>query len=777
MFKMARKFLGLTAFVTLAFSALTYTTNANAESASTEESSAPVANVIVKGNQRIEENTVRSFSGIDSGDKVNARIIDQAMAKLYETGLFADVSISVEGNDLIINVSENPIISEVAFEGNKRIEDNALSSEVKLASRSVYTKPALQQDVKRILDIYQKSGRFSVSVVPKVIQLPENRVNLVFEIDEGDRSKIARISFVGNSAFGDAKLKKTIQTKETIWYRFLSSDDTYDPDRLAFDQELLRRLYISNGYADFRVLSAEAQLDPKKNAFIVTFTLDEGEVYNFGDLAVESHLSNLEAGSLDSLISGKSGNLFNARLVDQTMEELTKKLGELGYAFVEVSPVYDRSPETKTMGIKYVIKEGPRVYVEKINILGNVRTLDEVIRREFRLAEGDPYNAAKLKRSQERINNLGFFSNVDIRKEKGSADDKVKIDVAVAEQSTGELTFGAGFSTTDGALGDISIQERNLLGRGQFLKLNLTISSVRQDIDLSFTEPYFLEKNVSAGFDIFKTKTNGSSSRSNLGYDNDAVGGTIRTSYPITEFLSHSVNYSLRSDDITDIDATASLFVRQQAGKNTSSLIGHSLMYDKRDSKFEPSNGYFIRFNQDIAGLGGDTKFFRNELRSAYYRPLMAEKGINLKVNGKTGHIFGLDGEDVRINDRFYIGSRDIRGFSNAGIGPRDKTTLDTLGGKTYAVGSVEVGFPVGLPEELGFKGAVFTDFGTLFDTDDKTSGSNIILDETSLRASVGAGLSWSSPLGPIRIDFAHAFMKESFDETESVRFSFGTRF
>ena len=740
-----------------------------------------IEKIIIINNKRVETNTIKSFLGIEVGDEVTNEKIDKALGSIFETGLFADVKIKVDKNNLVVKVVENPIIAEISFEGNKRIEDSLLESEIRLKPRSVYTKTDLQHDVRRVLDIYQKSGRFSASVVPKVIQLDKNRVNLVFEVDEGDRSKIRKISFVGNSNFNDEKLRKAVKTKESRWYRFFSGYDNYDPDRLDFDRELLRRFYVSHGYADFRVLSINAELSPDKQSFIITFTVEEGDKYHFGDLTAESKLRDLKDEQLAELISAKKGDIFDAEKIEETINDMTEFLGNLGYAFVDIEPEYKQDKEKNLVGLNFLVKEGPRVYIDKINVRGNVRTMDKVVRREFRIAEGDPYNADKIKRSQQRINNLGFFKNVDLKNTKSTSKDKVNIDVAVEEQSTGELTFGAGFSTTDGALGDISVSERNLLGKGQFLKLNFTLASVRQELDLSFTEPYFMDKNFATGFDLFNIKQDGGASNSNRTFDNETIGGAIRGSYPITEYIKHSIKYSYRSDDITDIDPDASLFIKKQEGKNTTSLIGHSIMIDSRDNKFRPTEGYYLRFNQDVAGLGGDNKFFRNELRGGYYYPLFNDDWV-LKLVAKTGYILGFGGEDVRINDRFFIGGNDIRGFDSDGIGPRDETSKDPLGGNAYLASTVEMTFPLGLPEELGFTGSVFTDMGTLFDVDETDTvnddGSvSRVLDESSIRASLGAGVSWKSPMGPIRIDFAYPFMDEAFDQTENIRFSFGTRF
>lgn len=734
---------------------------------------AVVDEIIIEGNQRVETETIKTFLPIKIGSRYSDYEINDSLNDLFATGLFADASIRRNGKKLVVTVVENPIINEVAFEGNKRIEDEDLSNEVSLKPRETYTKTALQKDVKRILDLYQKSGRFSAVVTPKVISLEQNRVNLVFEIDEGQKTEISRINFVGNKHFSDATLRSSIQTKESRWYRFFSSDDAYDADRLAYDQELLRRLYISHGFADFRVTSATAELTPERDAFVITFSIEEGDIYSFGDMNVESDIPQVNSDELTPLILTTNGETFNADLMDKTIEEMTKFLGDKGYAFVDIKPLITRNTDTDIISVTYKIKEAPRVYVERINIRGNVRTLDEVVRREFRLAEGDPYNASKLKRSQQRIQNLGYFKKAEITTERGSAEDKVDINVDVEEQSTGELTIGAGFSTADGALGDISISERNLLGKGQNLKLNFTLASSRQQVDLGFTEPYFMDRNVAAGFDIFSTKRDGSSSTNSLSYDIDSVGGSLRAAYPITEHFSHFVTYSLRSDNITNIDPTASAFIQQQEGKNTTSLVGNTFTYDVTDSRVDPKNGYLVKYSIDVAGLGGNAKFVRNEVRSGYFMPTINENWV-LKLFGKTGHIVGIAGEDVRINNRFFLGSSEVRGFDSDGIGPRDISTNDSLGGNIYYAGTVEQSFPLGLSDELGLSGAVFSDFGSLFNTDD--SGTSV-KDTSGIRVSAGVGLSWVSPVGPIRIDWAEALVKEDFDETEQIRFSFGTKF
>lgn len=728
-----------------------------------------IQSIVVEGNQRIEKGTVLSYIGMKPGDVYDPVKVDAAIAALYETKLFEDVVIERRGTVVTVKVKENPVINQIAFEGNKRIDKGDLEKEMRLKPRSVLTKSDLQNDVNRLLAVYQKSGRFLAEVTPKIIKLDQNRVNLVFEIVEGDKSLVRRIRFVGNKYYSASTLRNSIQTKETAWYRFLSSDDSYDPDRLDFDKELLRRYYVSHGFADFKVLSAVAELTPEKDSFYITFTVEEGRRYKFGKMSVQSHIEKVKTEPLNEIVSSKPGEIFNAEEVEHTVDKMTEALGEQGYAFVNIDPQYIRDPKARTIGINYSIAETPRVYVDKINITGNVRTKDEVIRREFRLAEGDPYNVTKLRRTQQRLKNLGYFSNVDIQNQKGATPDKMNINVNVEEKSTGELTIGGGYSTTDGILSDVSITERNLMGSGQFMKVSGTLAARRQEVDLSYTEPYFLDREIAAGFDLFDQVRDRQTQSS---FDSDTKGVTLRAAYPFTEHLTHQVHYTLRDDQITNVLDTASRFIKDQEGETVTSLIGQSFTYDRRDNKFDPSEGYYIRVNEDLAGLGGDAKHLMHEIRGSYYIPTISDKWV-LSFTARGGYIFGIEGKDVRINNRFFIGGNDVRGFETDGIGPRDTTTQDSLGGNIYYTGSTEFKFPLGTPDELGLSGSVFMDAGTLYNVD---STGPEIMDDSMLRASFGAGISWASPVGPIRIDIAHAFRKNEFDQTQSLRFSFGTR-
>ncbi len=730
-----------------------------------------LTDVSVVGNQRIDAATVRSYMRIEAGDIVDAERVDRALKDLFATGLFADVTIRREGGSLIVNVVENPIINRLAFEGNRRIDDETLTAEVQLRPRIVYTRRRIQNDVQRIVQVYRRSGRFAATVEPKVIQLAQNRVDLVFEISEGPLTRIRKISFIGNREFSDSKLRGTVATKEAAFYRFLTGGDTYDPDRLTADRDLLRRFYLERGYADFRVVSAIAELSADRKDFFVTFSVDEGQQYDFGAIEVETTLKDLDPALLRSVITTVTAETYNAEEVENTIQNITFEVGRLGFAFVDVVPRLDVDREARTIDLTYEVNEGRRVYVERIDIRGNVRTLDKVIRREFRLVEGDAFNTAKLRRSRRNVRSLGFFETIDIAAEVGSAEDKSIIQVEVSERSTGEFSFGAGFSTTDDVIADVSIRERNLLGKGQDLRASIGLSSRRQSIDVSFTEPFFLDRNVAAGFDVFRRRREQRESS----FDENSIGFAVRADFPVAQFLRQSVSYGLRSVDIDNVDATASRFIQGQSGQTVTSEIGYVLTYDLRDDAIEPTEGFVIRGRQNLAGFGGDARYLRTTLDYAHYFPI--RKNVTGLVAFKEGFIFGID-QDIQINERFFLGGNSFRGFESSGVGPRDRATNDSLGGNLFYVGSLEGRFPLGLPDEFGILGRVFTEFGSLSLVDD--SGANIF-DVGSVRVSTGIGFTVRSPLfGPLglfELDIGVPVVKEDLDETEIFRFSLGTRF
>lgn len=733
---------------------------------------ATIKQVRVEGSQRIEPATVMSYIDVQSGDPFDADRLDRALKSLYATGLFADVSLYQEGNDLIVVVVENPIVNDINFEGNDKLKDDVLLSEIQIRPRTVFTRSRVQSDVERLQELYRLSGRFSASIEPKIIKLDQNRVNLVFEISEGPQTLISRISFIGNKKFDDVDLQRVIRSKEDRWWRFFSSDDKYDPDRLAYDRELLRKFYLDQGYADFRVENAVAELSPDRKDFFVTFTLEEGERYKVGNVHIASGLPDLNADLLKPSLTFKPGEWYSASKIEKTVQAMTDELGNLQYAFVDVRPEVQRNRDKKTIDVRFTVNEGQKTFVDSINISGNVRTLDEVIRREMDLVEGDPYNTAKLKKSEQRIKDLGFFETVEVKPVQGNAPDKTNVEVAVSEKSTGELSLGAGFSTTDGPLGDFRIRERNFLGKGQRLELATTISGSRNEVDFSFLEPYFLKRDLSAGIDLFHITRDLQDESS---YDSRRTGGGLSLGYPLSEKLRQTLSYRYDVTEITDIDPGASLYIRQQSGKRATSAIGQRLVYDATNSRLEPTEGYNLRLENEVAGLAGDADYLRTKIGASYYYPVIDKWIVSLL--GEAGYIFGLKDDDVRINERFYIGGSTLRGFEDGGIGPRDGVTEDALGGNQFYRGTAELSFPSGLPDDLGVRLHAFSDFGVLSEIDQKIIPGATVDDSNTLRVSAGMGATWRSPMGPVRIDLAQPIKKENFDKTEVFRFSFGTRF
>ena len=739
-----------------------------AQTAPQSVSSVTIVRIDVQGNQRIEASTIQSYMAIKAGDPYVSGRVDQSLKALFATGLFADVSIRRQGTVLVVTVVENPIINRLAFEGNRRISNEALEPEVQLRPRIVYTRSRVQADVQRILQVYRRNGRFAASVEPKVVQLEQNRVDLIFEISEGPVTGVRRIDIIGNRNFSDGKLRRTIATKESRWYRFYTSDDTYDPDRVTFDRELLRKFYLERGYADFRVLSAVADLTHDRSDFFITFTVEEGELYKFGKIDLSTSLNNLDPEILREFLTIVEGETYNAEEIELSIEQLNFAVGRLGYAFVDIRPQVNRRRDERLINLVFRIDEGPRVKIGRINITGNIRTLDKVIRREITLVEGDAFNTAKLRRSRQNIRRLGFFDKVDVAQRQGETPDKAIIDVDVQERSTGELSFGIGVSTTETVVGDISIRERNLLGKAQDLRLTLSFSATRQEVDLSFTEPYFLDRNVSAGFDVFNRKED---QQDRSSFDEQARGFALRSRFPITENLKQGLRYTLRSDRIENTNNDTSPFIQLDEGDYVTSSVSYNLTYDTRDDVALPSTGIIIRGGQEIAGLGGDVQYIQSTAKMAYYHPFTRDIVGSMTLSG--GTIFGI-GQDVRVLNRFFLGGATLRGFESGGVGPRDSQTDDAIGGNTYAVLSGEMRFPIGLPNDLGVLGRAFAETGTLLNPD--VSGANL-QDSKDPRFSIGVGLSWRSPFGPIRIDLAQAVIKEDFDKDELFRFSFGTRF
>ncbi len=780
-----------------------------------------VSKVVVRGNIRVEAETIRSYVAVKPGKSFSTQDIDASLKALYATDLFSDVKISRDSGALVVTVAESPMINKVAFEGNKRITDEQLKGVIQSQSRGFMSKTRVQSDVQRLLEAYRRNGRYRAQVEAKVISLADNRVNLVYEIDEGDKTAVTRVGFVGNHAFSSGRLRDVVKTRESGMLGWLRTTDTYDPERLQADQELIRRHYMKNGYADMRVVSATADLDRERNVFFVSFTVDEGSQYTFGGIDVQSSLANIDAGALKSSVGTREGNVYSAEDVEKTMEALTLAAARAGYPFVQVRPRAQRDYENKRISITYYVEEGQRVYVERINVRGNDRTRDYVIRREFDMAEGDAYSKVLVNKAERRLNRLGFFKTVRVDTVQGSAPDKVVVNVDVEEQATGEIGFGAGYSTADGILGDVSFSEKNFLGRGQYFKASAQYGQYQRGYQFSFTEPYFLGYRISAGFDVYQKQYLESRFRN---FTEKNTGGTIRFGLPITENLTFGVNYTVNQQEIgivtsqhdgNFLNGEASLAYMRYVcptypvGCTTfsrtriTSIPGYSLVYNTLDNMQMPHDGIYAKFTQEFAGAGGDAQFLRTTLDARIYRELYTDWGLIGMARIKAGNITGL-GQKVELFDNFFLGGETIRGFAPLGIGPRDITSItqggltyrlrDALGGKNYVAGTVEASMPFpGTPEEFGLYLSAFSDAGLLWGVDKKSIpvvGTNIpcttnpvscgtfqYVDSVKLRASVGIGLMWKSPFGPLRGDFGIPVAKDKYDQTQIFRFSGGTQF
>jgi outer membrane protein insertion porin family len=767
------------------------------------------SSIIVEGNRRVDAETIRSYFNTQPGQKLDAAKIDEALKGLYATGLFSDVRISNRGGRLVVSVSENEVINRVAFEGNKKIKDDQLATEVQSKAREAFNRSTVQADTQRIIDLYRRAGKYDVRVDPKTIDRGQGRVDLVFEITEGEKVGISKIVFVGNKAFSEWKLKDEITTTETNWLSFLKSTDVYDVDRINADQELLRRFYLKNGYADFRIVSVSADLERTNGGFVLTFVVDEGQQYRFGKIDVLSNIRDVDAARIRGALRTQEGQIYNADLVERSVENATVEVSKSGYAFAQVRPRGDRNFEARTISITFTVEEGPRVYIERIEISGNTRTRDWVIRREFDLGEGDAYNRVLVDRAERRLRNLGYFKTVKINNEPGSAPDRVILQVIVEDQPTGEFSVSGGYSTTDGFIGEVNISEKNFLGRGQYVSLGGQLGENVQGANFSFTEPYFLDYRISAGTDLFWKETTATTYSP---YDTSTIGGTLRLGLPLTDELTLGLRYSIYQKEITLSDSVdeqeLSWAIKQVVGDPTiTSLVGYTLSYNMLDNNQDPSMGYLLELKQDFAGVGGDVNFIRTTFDSRYYYPLFGD--FVLMLRGQAGNIASWGGEDLRILDNFFKGPDLVRGFEPNGIGPRDLasgtpgdlSSTDALGGTLYWGTTAEIQFPLSfLPKEVGLKAAVFADAGSLWDYQGPTdfagvTGSDLtdcsqfedskdkglhaicVADSDLIRSSVGVSLIWKSPFGPLRFDYAWALSKEVYDQTQAFRFSGGTKF
>ena len=757
---------------------------APAPQAAPRQEAIQINRIVVRGTQRIDQTTVLSYLPIQPGDTVDAAMLDVAVRTLSRTGLFADVQIGVQNGDLVVQIVENPIINQVIFEGNNAVREDKLREEVTIRPRGVYTRAKIQEDVGAIVELYRLSGRISATVTPKLVQLEQNRVDVVFEINEGPETGIDAITFLGNQAFSDADLRDVMVTKQSAWWRLFSKNDNYDPNRLEYDREQLRKFYTNRGYYDFRIISAVAELLPDDSAFGLTLTLDEGDRYNFGEVKVVTENERLNAEFLQSLLPIRTGDLYESDKIESAVDALPFAAGSAGYAFVDITPTYRADPETDTVNVTFNVREGQRVYVERINVVGNTRTIDPVIRRELMLTEGDAFNRALMERSRNNLRGLGFFKDVKVEEARGSAPDRSIVNVTVEEQPTGELSLGMGFSSVESFVVNAGITERNFRGRGQNVVTRIEWGSLRQQIDFRFTEPRFLNRDIRAGYDLFHSRYDFQEESS---FDYRSTGAGLRLTFPLNGYTSLSTRYFIKDDEIIvpsgycTGQAVGSRALCEQIGSSLNSSAGYTLYVNRTNDPIRPSRGWTGSLRQDFAGIGGDVNYLKTEVEGAWFYGVTPSWIVSLQ--GSAGYVSGWAGDAVRINDRFFKGGNSFRGFENAGMGPRDLRTNDALGGNFYAIGTIELTVPNGLPEEYGIKTSLFADVGTLGVLDDRyrlnSSGliDTQIVDNLGLRASAGISIHWKSPMGPIRFDISQILSREDYDRTETFRFSTSTQF
>jgi outer membrane protein insertion porin family len=796
------------------------------------------SSIAVEGNRRVEADTVRSYFRVGPGERLDPIKADEGVKALFATGLFADVRYRWEGGRLVVTVVENQVISRIQFEGNKRVKDEQLTAEIQSKPRGSLSRPTVQSDVQRIVEIYRRSGRYDVRVEPKIIERPNNRVDLVFEVTEGSKTTVKDLEFVGNRAYSNWRLRDVVKTGQSNILSFLKNNDLYDPDRIEADRELLRRWYLKNGYADVRIVSAVAEFDPRRNGFILTFTIEEGDRYTFGSVDIQSGVRDIDIPALRSKLRFSPGSVYNAEAIEKTTEEMTIEVSKRGYAFANVRPRGDRNFETHQVNIVFAIEEGARAYIERINVRGNTRTRDHVIRREFDIAEGDAYNRVLIDRAERRLKNLNYFKSVKITNEPGSASDRVVINVDVEEQSTGEFSVAGGYSTSDGFVAEVSVGERNLLGRGQTARASVTYGQRTRGVEFSFGEPYFLDYRLAFGIDLFAKQIDSSSSYI---YRQETIGGGFRFGIPLREDVAIQLRYSAYQQKIDldqifrdcnnvnpnfGLDPSQPATYPTAAGANTSpatmvppgalpncyvngeasaatkqivdsgpaivSMVGYSLVYNTLDNNRNPTKGLLAELRQDFAGVGGDVNFLRTTGDVRWYYELVSDIISVLHLQG--GYVTGWGDKNLRMLDHFQMGPNLVRGFATAGIGPRDLTvgtSNDALGGTMYWGASLETQVPIyGVPKDFGMRLAFFADAGSVWNytgqrffpatatsvtTVDPFTG--VDTNNMTIRASVGAGIIWDSPFGPIRIDYSFPYLKDPNDRTQQLRFSGGTRF
>ena len=725
-----------------------------------------ISEIRVDGNRRVAFGTVQSYLPVRVGDLTTPGSLSNALTRLYDTNLFQDIKMDMDGSVLIVRVVENPIINRVNIEGNDAISDDRLLEVIDVQPRRVYNRKVAIDATRQLIDVYRAGGRFAAVIEPKIIQLDENRVDLVFEVNEGPLIKINSIAFSGNKSFSDTALRQAIASREARWWAFLASNDKYDEGRLDYDVRLLRQFYLARGYADITVDRVRGGLLPDRSGFAITFLVNEGVRYQVGTVSVASAISGVDTDELQQIIEFGDDKWYDVRALEQGLLDISNRLGSFGYAFVNVTPEIKTNPETATLDIAITIDKARRNFVERIEFVDNVRTMDRVIRREFEIVEGDAYNQLKIDRSVRNVRNLGYFRDVKVATLQGSSPEQTITRVTVEEQSTGDFSMGIGYSSLDKSTVSLGINERNFLGSGRRASASISTSGTETNFNLGLTEPYLLGRNLTGSFDIFNTRTKSDATTINQ------KGLKFGVGFSAARDVFHRLNYELSQSKTTVASTTATSITGEAGRTRLRSSLKYVLSKDTRDNRFDPNEGYFLEMDETLAGFGGDVKFLRTKLSAAYYKPLLF-KSVILGVSGKLGYVTGL-GDNVTQSQRFNLGGRDVRGFGSGGIGPRDTGSSDAVGGNKMYAGSLEVVSSLGLVKDTGIRWTVFTDFGSLWGTDYPSGVTKP--NAADMRISAGVGIFWSTAIGPLSFSWAKPLSKMAHDTPKTFQFNIGTR-
>jgi outer membrane protein insertion porin family len=735
-----------------------------------------IQKITIHGNQRVEKSTIKEYLNLNIGDNFSQLIKSKAVKSLYSTSLFESVGLQYNGGKLEVIVKETPFVSKIEFKGNYKVKTELLAREIYTSPGESLRKDKLRTDVSKIKEIYKRSGRFSVKVKSQIESQENNRAKVIFDINEGPKTGVKQIAFVGNENYKDSELRSMVMTKESKWFRFLETNDTFDPDRIEFDKQLLSRFYNSVGFADFRVISVTADLLTTKEGFAITYSVDEGEKYNFGKITLLNKLANIDSKEVLKFIDNKKGKTFDLGAMHRMAEKISEYLAGKGYPQVSVRPDVQTNRKTREVDVVIVIEQADKVFINNINIEGNLKTEDHVVRRQLQIAEGDVYNKGKLERGERNIRNLDYFGKFALSMAPTEKRDRYDVNINVEEKSTASIGFDLGYNTSGGPFGRISFLERNLVGTGKYF--NAGVQAGRKSIYYytGITDPNFLDKDLSLGGNIYRSENSSGSGFANgeQNYSLKSLGAKTTLGYDITDDLSHAIEYSIKRDELKAPKGSNSAFIKEQDGKYTTSSISQSLTYDRADNLNLPKNGFLITGTQEFAGLGGNTKYLKHELDGKAFKSFVDNK-YTLKFSASAGIINGIKGKKVRISDRFNVGDYTLRGFAHGGIGPRDVATNEGLGGQKYYTASTELSFPVGLPEEFNVTGAVFADVGSLWDADSQASSPKGFHNKKSVRASVGFGFLWITRIAPIRVDWGFPVKKEIFDEKQNFHIKFTT--